>query len=126
MQRPFASLRHRDFRYLWAGNAIMVGGNQAIALAAGYLAYDLTGSAFILSVVSMGFAAPMREWMRGDFGRRAESQVLGSRIMERGYFNRAHVATMFRDHLGGRRDNALHLWTLFNLAAWYDHWIDGG
>lgn len=77
----------------------------------------------IVNRPKMGFAAPMKEWMRGDFGRRAKSQVLGSRLMERGYFNRSHVARLFSDHKAGRRDNALHLWTLFNLAAWHDHWI---
>ena len=77
----------------------------------------------IVNRPKMGFAAPMREWMRGEFGRRAETRVLGSRLMERGYFNRSHVATLFRQHRQGRRDNALHLWTLFNLAAWHDHWI---
>ena len=77
----------------------------------------------IVNRPKMGFAAPMKEWMRGDFGRRAKSQVLGSRLMERGYFNRSHVARLFSDHMAGRRDNALHLWTLFNLAAWHDHWI---
>ena len=77
----------------------------------------------IVNRPKMGFAAPMREWMRGQFGRRAEARVLGSHLMERGYFNRSHVATLFRQHRQGRRDNALHLWTLFNLAAWHDHWI---
>lgn len=55
----FRALGHRDFRYLWLGNSIIMGGNQATFVAAGYLAYELTDSAFILGVVSMGFALPM-------------------------------------------------------------------
>ena len=77
----------------------------------------------IVNRPKMGFAAPMKEWMRGEFGRQAEARVLGSHLMERGIFNRAHVATLFTEHREGRRDNALHLWCLFNLAAWHDHWI---
>lgn len=72
----------------------------------------------------MGFAAPMAHWLRGAFGKQARSTVMGSALFDRGYFSRQHVADLFSDHLSGRRDNALHLWTLFNLAAWYDHWID--
>ncbi len=52
-------MRHRDFRYLWLGNSIVMGGNQATFIAASYLAYELTDSAFILGLVSMGFALPM-------------------------------------------------------------------
>ncbi len=73
----------------------------------------------------MGFAAPMAQWLRGDFGRQAEAAVLGSGLLERGFLDRGHIAALFAGHLDGRRDNALHLWALFNLTAWYDHWIAG-
>ena len=72
----------------------------------------------------MGFGAPMSEWLRGDFGCQAEQAVLGSPLMQDGYFNRDHVAQKFRLHREGRQDNALHLWLLFNLTAWHDHWIE--
>ena len=77
----------------------------------------------ILCRKKMGFAAPMAEWLRGEFGHRAEAAVLGSPLLDRGFLNRDHIASLFKDHLAGRRDNALHLWTLFNLTSWYDHWI---
>ena len=79
----------------------------------------------ILYRQKMGFAAPMTQWLRGDFGHRAEAAVLGSPLMERGFLNRDHIAQKFCDHMTGRQDNALHLWTLFNLTSWYDHWIAG-
>lgn len=79
----------------------------------------------ILHRPKMGFAAPMADWLRGDFGQRAEQSVLGSPLMERGFLNRDHIAGMFRQHHNRQRDNALHLWTLFNLTSWYDHWIAG-
>jgi asparagine synthase (glutamine-hydrolysing) len=71
----------------------------------------------------MGFGAPMSEWLRGDFGKQAESAVLGSSLMKDGYFNQNHIARRFKAHRDGRQDNALHLWLLFNLTAWHDHWI---
>lgn len=54
-----SAMRHRDFRYLWLGNSLVMVGNQSTFIAAGYLAYELTDSALILGVVSMGFALPM-------------------------------------------------------------------
>jgi asparagine synthase (glutamine-hydrolysing) len=77
----------------------------------------------ILFRKKMGFAAPMTQWLRGDFGHRAKAAVLGSPLMVRGFLNRDHIDQKFQDHMEGRRDNALHLWTLFNLTSWYDHWI---
>ncbi len=73
----------------------------------------------------MGFGAPMADWLRGAFGRRAERTVLNSSLFDLGLLDRGHVAGLFRGHFDGRKDNALHLWALFNLAAWYDHWIAG-
>lgn len=79
----------------------------------------------ILYRPKMGFAAPMAEWLRGDFGHRARDGVLNSPLMERGLLDRDHIEQKFRDHREGRGDHALHLWTLFNLTSWYDHWIAG-
>jgi asparagine synthase (glutamine-hydrolysing) len=73
----------------------------------------------------MGFGAPMSQWIRGDFGRQVEASLMSSRLLDRGFFNRDYITNLFRDHHSGRRDNSLYIWTLFNLTAWYDYWIDG-
>jgi asparagine synthase (glutamine-hydrolysing) len=73
----------------------------------------------------MGFGAPMSEWLKGSFGYETESRVLGSRLMERGFFNIDHIKLLFADHRASRRDTSLYLWTLFNLTAWYDYWVEG-
>lgn len=72
----------------------------------------------------MGFGAPMREWLRGDFGLAAEQTVLGSRLREEGVFDYDVIGGMFRRHRAGD-DLAVPLWTLYNLTAWYDRWIGG-
>ena len=77
----------------------------------------------ILYRKKMGFAAPMAEWLRGELGHRAEACVLTSPLLDRGFLNRGNISKQFRDHIEGRRDNSLHLWTLYNLTAWYEKWI---
>lgn len=77
----------------------------------------------ILYRKKMGFAAPMAEWLRGELGQRAEACVLTSPLIDRGFLHRGEISKHFRDHIEGRSDNALHLWTLYNLTAWYDKWI---
>jgi MFS family permease len=55
----FASLAVRDFRLLWLGLLVMFGASQIRMVASGYLAYDLTNSALLLSLVAVGYAVPM-------------------------------------------------------------------
>lgn len=72
----------------------------------------------------MGFGAPMAEWMRGDFGAQVERVLMGSRLFNGLGFNRPYIKQMIEDHRSGRREAAVYLWSLFNLATWYDYWID--
>ncbi len=73
----------------------------------------------------MGFAAPMSQWMRGDFGKQVLSEIMASRLLDRGWLDREFIANLIRDHRTGRRDTSLFIWTLYNLTAWYDYWIEG-
>lgn len=78
----------------------------------------------IISRPKMGFGAPMCQWMRGQFGRQVESTLLSSRLLERGHFRRSFIKALLQRHQEGIEDTSVYLWTLFNLAAWYDYWID--
>src|SRR5690606_32566582 len=49
----------------------------------------------------MGFGAPMADWLRGNFGRQAESAVLGSKLLQRGFLNIDHIEELFRAHRDG-------------------------
>ncbi|MHC8509944.1 MAG: asparagine synthase (glutamine-hydrolyzing) [Rhodospirillales bacterium] len=77
----------------------------------------------ILNRPKMGFGAPAAEWLRGPFGHDAEAQILSSELTREGPLNGDYIRARFADHRAGKADNALHLWVLFNLAAWHDHWI---
>jgi len=72
----------------------------------------------------MGFGVPMREWLRGDFGRRVETTVTRSPLRDEDLLETAAVAGLFREHRGGR-DLSLPIWTLYTLAAWFDRWVAG-
>jgi asparagine synthase (glutamine-hydrolysing) len=65
----------------------------------------------------------MAQWMRGTFGERARDKTLRSTLMDRGWLDTDFINALWGEHRSGRRDNSIFLWTLFNLAAWYDYWI---
>ena len=50
---------------------------------------------------------------------------MGSELLRQGPFDRDHIVAEFRAHRDGRKDEAVRLWTLFNLAAWHAYWIEG-
>ena len=79
----------------------------------------------IIDRPKMGFGAPMSQWLRGDFGRRVQADFERSRLMREGYFDPGYVRRLCVDHLEGRQDNSIFIWSLFNLVAWFDYWVDG-
>ena len=70
-----------------------------------------------------GFGTPMTEWLRGDFGRRAQAQVRASSLTERGLLDYARLDEMFESHRAGRGDWSKHLWNVYTLSAWHDRWV---
>ena len=54
-----ASLRNRNFLFLWLGLLVMFGAVHMQMIARGYLVYELTSSPVLLGIVNAGFAVPM-------------------------------------------------------------------
>ena len=71
----------------------------------------------------MGFAAPVSDWMLGEFGHHVEEEFMTSSLHDHGWFDLGFVSWMFAQHRQRRQDWSLHLWLLYNLSSWYDHWI---
>lgn len=70
-----------------------------------------------------GFGAPVREWLRGELYAPALAGVMQSRLRQENLLDYGHVERLFQAHRAGARDHSWHLWTLYNLSGWYDHWI---
>lgn len=77
----------------------------------------------IIDRPKMGFGAPMAQWLRGEFGRRVESEILSSTLLDRFGFSKKAVAAMIDDHRQGRRDTSLPIWVLYNTVCWHRKWI---
>ncbi|HWP56662.1 MAG TPA: MFS transporter [Candidatus Acidoferrales bacterium] len=54
----FASLRHRNFAYLWSGTLLMGAGQWIQQVTLGWLMYDLTGSSILLGVLNGARSIP--------------------------------------------------------------------
>jgi asparagine synthase (glutamine-hydrolysing) len=72
-----------------------------------------------------GFGAPIREWLRDGSTDLLDAHVLNSPLRRREFFDYDYVARLVDEHRRGARDWSFHLWTLLNLSAWYERWIEG-
>jgi asparagine synthase (glutamine-hydrolysing) len=71
-----------------------------------------------------GFGAPIKEWLRDDPARLLDSHVLNSSMRRREFFDYDYIARLVEEHRRGAHDWSFHLWTLLNLSAWYERWIE--
>lgn len=68
----------------------------------------------------MGFGLPIGEWLRGPLRAWAEPLLDASRIDRDGIFVSSAVRDAWKQHLEGRRDLHLPLWTVLMFQAWLD------
>ena len=73
-----------------------------------------------------GFAAPVSEWFKGEFGERAQRQIRESSLAEVGLLNYDRIDEMWDAHRSSSPiDWAFHLWNIYNVSAWHDYWVAG-
>ena len=76
-----------------------------------------------LSRKKRGFDAPMSQWLRGDFGRDAERQIMGSLLVTSGVLNSDFIRQLFVEHRAGQ-ERAMFIWVIYNLVRWHQYWIE--
>lgn len=72
----------------------------------------------------VGFGAPVAYWLKGELGRRVEYEICQCALFRSGWFNDGYIRNLFEAHRSGRGNHGASLWALYNLASWYDRWID--
>ncbi len=72
-----------------------------------------------------GFSAPDQSWYRTKLVDYIRSLILGEQALDRGYFNKAYVEKVFENHMTGKANNRLLLWSLMCFEWWNRIFIDG-
>jgi asparagine synthase (glutamine-hydrolysing) len=68
----------------------------------------------------MGFSMPIGGWLRGPLRDWAESVLSDSRLAQHGVLDADVVRKSWAEHINGRRDMHLPLWTALMLQSWLD------
>jgi asparagine synthase (glutamine-hydrolysing) len=69
-----------------------------------------------------GFAAPLRDWLKGEFRPIMEELLAPARIRADGLLDPARIERLKTDHLAGRANNGHVLWALVVFQDWRRRW----
>jgi asparagine synthase (glutamine-hydrolysing) len=72
----------------------------------------------------MGFAVPLARWFRGPLRERVRGALLGERLADTGWFDRAALEGLLDEHQRGRRDHSAALWSLLMFEAFLRQVVD--
>jgi len=73
----------------------------------------------------LGFPTPWSGWLAGAQLDTIENLLLEPRTMHRGFFKRATVEKLLREHRARYRDNYDRIWRLLNLELWHRVCLEG-
>ena len=79
----------------------------------------------ILHRPKLGFPTPWSGWLVGPRLETIREMLLEPRSLERGYFRREAIETLFREHRAQHRDNYDRIWRLLNLELWHRVCLEG-
>ena len=68
----------------------------------------------------MGFAIPLKGWLRAPLKDWAAELLDEHRLREEGFFDAARISRKWDDHVHGRRDWQAQLWDVLMFQAWLD------
>lgn len=67
-----------------------------------------------------GFSLPLGQWLRGPLKDWADDLLSSKRLIDEGFFNSAIIRKVWNDHLIGKKDNSLKLWSILMFQSWYE------
>ena len=72
----------------------------------------------IIDRKKVGFRVPLDEWFRGGLKDYVHDLLLGKDSFVSSYLDRRTIEGLLYDHMRGRRNEELRLWTLLGLEVW--------
>lgn len=71
-----------------------------------------------------GFDSPIGQWIKGELRDFTATFLSQENLKRSGLLNAEQVARLLGDHLSGRRNYALQLWSILALEVWYRMYIE--
>ncbi|HUU17720.1 MAG TPA: asparagine synthase (glutamine-hydrolyzing) [Sedimentisphaerales bacterium] len=78
----------------------------------------------IVNRKKVGFESPIGQWIKDQLRSFVEVFLSRENIERSGLLNYDGVSRVLCDHFSGRRDYALHIWSILALECWYRMYIE--
>jgi asparagine synthase (glutamine-hydrolysing) len=72
-----------------------------------------------LATRKTGFRVPLRDWLRNELRDTLLEHLQGGASRTRGYYDAKALDRMLEQHLKGKHNHEMPLWTLLNLEIWH-------
>lgn len=80
----------------------------------------------IIDAEKQGFSAPDATWFKGDSIEYVRRKVLNGRALMYDFLDRDSVTRLVNDHLEGRENRRLLIWSLLNFEHWCERFLNSG
>lgn len=80
----------------------------------------------ILHRSKMGFGIPLETWLRRELRDYWKDHVLSGEAIRRGYFEEKTLKNFFEEHVSGKKNHGMCLWTLLMLELWHRAYLPDG
>jgi asparagine synthase (glutamine-hydrolysing) len=73
----------------------------------------------------VGFDSPIGQWFKTDLRKFLKTFLAEEQIKTSGLLSPVGVQVVINDHLSGKKDYSLQIWSIIALEAWYRIYIEG-
>jgi asparagine synthase (glutamine-hydrolysing) len=79
----------------------------------------------IVNRAKQGFSAPDASWFRGESIDYVRRTLLGRRARIYEFLDRGALYTLINEHLEGKQNRRLFIWSLLSVEQWLEQFLDG-
>lgn len=72
-----------------------------------------------LEKTKQGFGVPVGDWLRSSLKSELESYIEPKFLETQNIFNASYISNMVKNHISGKEDNSMRIWTFFTFQKWY-------
>jgi asparagine synthase (glutamine-hydrolysing) len=67
-----------------------------------------------------GFSIPLGDWLKGPLKEWADTLLNHERLEKEGYLNPDYIQLIWQEHLSGRRNWTIKLWSILMFQSWLE------
>ena len=113
---PFLNKAIWDLTNSLPENFLMKGWNKKYILKEAFADKFAPG---FLDKSKQGFGVPVGDWLRASLKPELESYIEPKFLESQGIFNSDFIINLVKNHISGKEDNSLRVWSFYAFQKWY-------